>query len=172
MVEHHPSDGFSSSGDRGVSPVIGIILMVAITVILATLVGAFVLDLGQQAENDSPQASFQVSAFPAANQIELEHLGGDELRHDETRIVVESGGTTRFDAVDAGSRDVLSVGSSALITLNDSNDDRLDLTSDGTAVVTVDGGAGSFSPGDRITITLIDTETERVIFQRTLLVQD
>lgn len=172
MVEHHPSDGFLSSGDRGVSPVIGIILMVAITVILATLVGAFVLDLGQQAENESPQASFQVSAYPAADQIELEHLGGDELRHDETRVVVESGGTTRFDAVDGGSGDVLSVGTTATITLNDSNDDRLDFTSDGTDEVTVGGGADSFTPDDSITITLIDTETERVIFQRTFLVQD
>lgn len=33
--------------DRGVSPVIGVILMVAITVILAAVIAAFVLDLGQ-----------------------------------------------------------------------------------------------------------------------------
>lgn len=33
--------------ERGVSPVIGVILMVAITVILAAVIAAFVLDLGQ-----------------------------------------------------------------------------------------------------------------------------
>jgi len=38
---------FKSDDDRGVSPVIGVILMVAITVILAAVIGAFVLDLGQ-----------------------------------------------------------------------------------------------------------------------------
>lgn len=36
--------------DRGVSPVIGVILMVAITVILAAVIAAFVLDLGDQSE--------------------------------------------------------------------------------------------------------------------------
>jgi len=37
-----PEDG---SDDRGVSPVIGVILMVAITVILAAVIGTFVLNL-------------------------------------------------------------------------------------------------------------------------------
>jgi flagellin-like protein len=37
--------------DRAVSPVIGVILMVAITVILAAVIGTFVLDLGGNVEN-------------------------------------------------------------------------------------------------------------------------
>ncbi|NGM71425.1 type IV pilin [Natronolimnobius sp. AArcel1] len=37
-----------SEDERAVSPVIGVILMVAITVILAAVIAAFVLDLGQQ----------------------------------------------------------------------------------------------------------------------------
>jgi len=37
---------FARSDDRGVSPVIGVILMVAITVILAAVIGTFVLNLG------------------------------------------------------------------------------------------------------------------------------
>ncbi|QLC33082.1 type IV pilin N-terminal domain-containing protein [Halarchaeum sp. CBA1220] len=44
--------------DRGVSPVIGVILMVAITVILAAVIGTFVLGLGSQVGNNAPQASF------------------------------------------------------------------------------------------------------------------
>ncbi|MFC4248559.1 type IV pilin [Natribaculum luteum] len=41
-----------SENERAVSPVIGVILMVAITVILAAVIAAFVLDLGQgQQEN-------------------------------------------------------------------------------------------------------------------------
>ncbi|WP_327054161.1 type IV pilin N-terminal domain-containing protein [Halomicrococcus gelatinilyticus] len=38
--------------DRGVSPVIGVILMVAITVILAAVIGAFVMGMGQNVENN------------------------------------------------------------------------------------------------------------------------
>jgi flagellin-like protein len=40
------TSGLLSGEDRGVSPVIGVILMVAITVILAAVIGAFVLGLG------------------------------------------------------------------------------------------------------------------------------
>lgn len=47
----------SKSSTEGVSPVIGVILMVAITVILAAVIGVFVLDLaGGTSQN--PQASF------------------------------------------------------------------------------------------------------------------
>jgi len=44
--------------DRAVSPVIGVILMVAITVILAAVIGTFVLGLGDQVQSTTPQASF------------------------------------------------------------------------------------------------------------------
>ncbi|MFB6188413.1 MAG: type IV pilin [Halapricum sp.] len=44
--------------DDAVSPVIGVILMVAITVILAAVIASFVLGLGQSAGNNAPTASF------------------------------------------------------------------------------------------------------------------
>jgi len=52
-----PSNLFNSD-DRAVSPVIGVILMVAITVILAAVIGTFVLGLGDQLGDSAPQASF------------------------------------------------------------------------------------------------------------------
>lgn len=45
--------------DNAVSPVIGVILMVAITVILAAVIATFVLGLGDQVAETAPQASFQ-----------------------------------------------------------------------------------------------------------------
>jgi len=50
------------SDDRAVSPVIGVILMVAITVILAAVIGTFVLGLGQNVGNQPPQASFSCNS--------------------------------------------------------------------------------------------------------------
>jgi flagellin-like protein len=44
--------------DDAVSPVIGVILMVAITVILAAVIGTFVLGLGDQVQSTSPNAQF------------------------------------------------------------------------------------------------------------------
>ncbi len=45
-------------GDRGVSPVIGVILMVAITVILAAVIASFVLGLGDQTNETAPNINF------------------------------------------------------------------------------------------------------------------
>ncbi|MFB6297079.1 MAG: type IV pilin [Salinirussus sp.] len=44
--------------DDAVSPVIGVVLMVAITVILAAVMATFVLSFGEQVSGDVPQASF------------------------------------------------------------------------------------------------------------------
>ena len=46
--------------DDAVSPVIGVILMVAITVILAAVIATFVLGLGEQVSQTSPNANFGV----------------------------------------------------------------------------------------------------------------
>lgn len=48
--------------ERAVSPVIGVILMVAITVILAAVIAAFVLDLGDTTA--SAQATYDVNQDP------------------------------------------------------------------------------------------------------------
>lgn len=169
---NRPPRDLNPEDPRGVSPVIGIVLMVAVTVILAAIVGSFVLDIGQSAEEDSPQASFQVSVDPAADEIELTHMGGDELRHDETIIIVESDGRTRFDAVDGGGAEaILSVGETALITLNNSSVDSLDFDSDGTIDATTDGAADPFDPDEHVTVTLIDMPTQRIIMERSILVR-
>ena len=56
---------FVSGDDRAVSPVIGVILMVAITVILAAVIGTFVLGLG-----DSVQTNVQAGASVSANPVD------------------------------------------------------------------------------------------------------
>ena len=83
------------SDDQGVSPVIGVILMVAITVILAAIIGTFVLGLGQNTQA-APQASLAVSDASddlrddGTNQaaLSIRHDSGDGLQLDEIRIVV------------------------------------------------------------------------------------
>lgn len=82
--------------DRAVSPVIGVILMVAITVILAAVIGTFVLDLGQSTGQVAPQASIMVSDAEDAvgggseTLFLINHQGGDDLQGDSLRIVVRS----------------------------------------------------------------------------------
>jgi len=69
--------------DDAVSPVIGVILMVAITVILAAVIATFVLGLGDSLSNQAPQASFTCNDTGA-----LIHDGGDEL---DTQYVYAGG---------------------------------------------------------------------------------
>jgi len=70
--------------DRGVSPVIGVILMVAITVILAAVIGAFVLGLGDQASTTTPQASFDFDFNESGANVT--HGGGDNIDNDSVYL--------------------------------------------------------------------------------------
>lgn len=65
---------------RAVSPVIGVILMVAITVILAAVIGTFVLGLGDQVQSTSPNAQFSFDYDSGATaELDITHDGGDAV---------------------------------------------------------------------------------------------
>jgi flagellin-like protein len=63
--------------EDAVSPVIGVILMVAITVILAAVIGTFVLGLGGNV-NSAPQASWTFEQSSGI-QVDAIHEGGDQI---------------------------------------------------------------------------------------------
>ncbi|MFA1612171.1 type IV pilin [Halobellus rubicundus] len=66
--------------DSAVSPVIGVILMVAITVILAAVIGTFVLNLGQEVQQTAPQASFNFDyETQGDNNVTITHQTGDSI---------------------------------------------------------------------------------------------
>jgi flagellin-like protein len=64
--------------DSAVSPVIGVILMVAITVILAAVIGSFVLNLGGSLQDTAPQASFGFD-YDNADNVTVTHQSGDTI---------------------------------------------------------------------------------------------
>ena len=84
-----PSNLFKSD-DRAVSPVIGVILMVAITVILAAVIGTFVLGLGDSLGDSQPTAQLDVNFETAgsSNNVVIEHSGGDRIASDTLEVVV------------------------------------------------------------------------------------
>jgi len=75
--------------DDAVSPVIGVILMVAITVILAAVIASFVLGLGDQAGDAAPTVSVSCSTDTG----EMTHTGGDSLDN-STLVDMNNAGTT------------------------------------------------------------------------------
>ena len=75
--------------ERAVPPVIGVILMVAITVILAAVIAAFVLGFG--ADTDSaPQASWGASEVDSEvginTNVTFTHEGGDSVEASQLQI--------------------------------------------------------------------------------------
>jgi archaeal flagellin N-terminal-like domain len=102
--------------EDGVSPVIGVILMVAITVILAAVIATFVLGLGEQVSSTSPQATinFDYDSEAGNGAITISHEGGDTIEaqtlfvttedtdfEDPSGSVVSSSQRAAFDEFDA-----------------------------------------------------------------------
>jgi len=165
--------------DRAVSPVIGVILMVAITVILAAVIGTFVLQIGSSAGNSAPQASLSVDTNTNANTIEIEHIGGDSVDSTRTRVIIDVAGTEMsYDETGSGNQSVLPVGTTAIVELNkpsNSNNPEVINWDDQTAT----GGVrydywdtsdtiSGLDQGDQVTITIIDVESQRKIFETTV----
>jgi len=68
----------ADESERAVSPVIGVILMVAITVILAAVIGTFVLGLGDQVQQTSPNAQWDWEGT-ASSGVDITHTSGDSV---------------------------------------------------------------------------------------------
>ncbi|SFR99984.1 flagellin N-terminal-like domain-containing protein [Halomicrobium zhouii] len=84
--------------DDAVSPVIGVILMVAITVILAAVIASFVLGLGDQAQQTTPQASFSFDYTQddaGDDTLKVTHDGGDTI--EAARINATASGAIAHD---------------------------------------------------------------------------
>jgi len=141
----------SNADDRAVSPVIGVILMVAITVILAAVIGTFVLGLGDQLGDTAPQASFSddnaaANGTTSGIDVDITKTGGQDL--DPSNIVV---------SVD-GERD----GSIA------DNSSVTDTWQSGTTASLTGVGTTDYSSGGEPTVRLIHEPSGNVIYERTV----
>ena len=71
--------------DEGaVSPVIGVILMVAVTVVLAAVIGAFVLGIGDKLGEPAPNAQIDFDYNSDDGVLDVNHDGGDSITADNT----------------------------------------------------------------------------------------
>jgi flagellin-like protein len=106
--------------DSAVSPVIGVILMVAITVILAAVIGSFVLNLGGSLNDTAPQASFGFDYNDTANPstVDITHQSGDTIESE--RLNVTASGSTSLSSISSWSGTV-GAGDSATYQLGTGN---------------------------------------------------
>ncbi|WP_434803490.1 type IV pilin [Natranaeroarchaeum aerophilus] len=167
-----------SSQENAVSPVIGVILMVAITVILAAVIGAFVIGIGDD-QSTVPQASWDFSqsteefdtiddnADPSvATVVEVTHQSGSSIDHNNLEVTVN--GDEAFEIRDEatpGNADAIfddggqvSAGNSATIAASGDIDpaggsgDEVTIANDADFTIDNPTDASELSSGDTIRI--------------------
>jgi len=74
---------------QAVSPVIGVILMVAITVILAAVIAAFVFGISPAGEA-TPNVQLRATVYDASNNLTLQHMGGDPINLGQCNVTVNN----------------------------------------------------------------------------------
>lgn len=136
------------SAERGVSSVIAVVLLVAITIIVATTISAFALGLVGELEDPPPYIAESSGEFEPGNQtVQLTNIAGDSVDIEELEIIVRATGPS----LDAEARLVnLPSTSSRLLNENiEGNDDLID-QSFGSAELIVDDGVKAWSAGRTI----------------------
>jgi flagellin-like protein len=85
--------------DRAVSSVIGNILLVAVAVVLAAVLGTFALGMGEDISQTGPRATLEVSdasgdvdatTYQADEFVDIAHDGGDALQVSEITIKIRT----------------------------------------------------------------------------------
>jgi FlaG/FlaF family flagellin (archaellin) len=96
--------------------------MVAITVILAAVIGTFVLGLGDQVQSSAPNANFQFEYNTTAEEFTVTHNGGQDVDSENIEISVESASDNAAWSDGSGSSGTLSTGSSSTFDYSSSGD--------------------------------------------------
>ncbi|RXA21345.1 type IV pilin [Methanosarcina sp. MSH10X1] len=156
--------------NKAVSPVIGVILMVAITVILAAAIGSTVF--GQGTAQIAPQANIHIQAAGLSNEnvgsIKVEHLGGDpiDFANSNTKILASVNGGSSVeltpDKIVTDTTTTLSVGEvrkAELKTTETSNPKLRDNSGEDIS---------DLASGDTVNIKIIDVKTNQLICDRDL----
>ena len=139
-----------------VSPVIGVVLMVAITVILAAAIGSSVF--GQGPAKSAPQANIDIKANNITGtvaSVKLEHLGGDSIHFDDSTTIKVTASLNGAPSADINATGLGTMGVGDVNTLSLAN----------TA------GTNAFAPtipasGNTINIKIIDVKNNQLISNR------
>lgn len=159
------------SNNKAVSPVIGVVLMVAITVILAAAIGSSVF--GQGPAKSAPQANIDIIVVDS-DTIKLEHLGGDTviLNPASTQIVFARGDQSfeldmsSFGTHETGGKidtySTLDVGMTKTLNL------KVDDNTETLVALGTDMSPATMSAGEFATVKIVDVKTKQLIADKEL----
>lgn len=82
--------------DRAISPVIGVILMISLAVLIASMIGGFTLGMGDNLQANAPDAQFTFDYNANAGTIAVTHDGGQPFTAETTQslVVKQTGSAT------------------------------------------------------------------------------
>lgn len=82
--------------ERAISPVIGVILMISLAVIVASMVGGFTLGMGDNVPKQPPDAEFTFDYNVNDGTVSVTHDGGQPFTADTTQslVIKQTGSTT------------------------------------------------------------------------------
>jgi flagellin-like protein len=150
--------------DDAVSPVIGVILMVAITVILAAVIAAFVFGLGSP--EVSPQASLMTDDIKEVgdnDSIYIDHQGGDKIDLSEATLTVTQGNNiTKFSPM-SDSEEFFEAGDLLIVNVSDSNNCTINLNTEQKTSIDSDEGFAIDHDGDDVEISVSHTPSGQLI---------
>lgn len=84
--------------EDAVSPVIGVMLMLVVTIIIAAVITGFATDLSKDTDK-TPMVLFDVQYNNDKGIIELKHKGGDAVRIQDIELILEQSGLTANNGI-------------------------------------------------------------------------
>lgn len=84
--------------EDAVSPVIGVMLMLVVTIIIAAVITGFATDLSKDTDK-TPMVLFDVQYNNDKGIIELKHKGGDAIRIQDIELILEQSGLTANNGI-------------------------------------------------------------------------
>lgn len=112
-------------------------LLITITVILAAVIGSFVLNLGGSLQQGAPQASFDFEYNTVGPNVAVTHTTGDTIDEGSVEIVNSAGGSTDWpvpiSAGNMGVHDYSSSGDMVHVTWESENGENSATLSQSTA---------------------------------------
>ena len=153
-----------SKDEEAVSPVIGVILMVAITVILAAVIAAFVFGMSGSLSQSPPNVS--IGARSSGTDLIVTHNGGDVLLGTEWKIsVVPQGTSPMYITSDDG--DTFEVGQQmSFPTYPTAADPAYNFTAASWEFTTSTGG--DFAAGNRYDVVVIHIPSKSKVLDTTI----
>jgi flagellin-like protein len=174
-----------SDSRRGVSSVVGVILVVALVVILAGVVGTYGLGFVEDLRDPAPNVAESEGKLVAEGDkqiIALTHVAGDSVEAEEMEIVVDVDGTSctetsrlvnlpsdgNLDPNNIDGPDIFDDQELAGAIEDGSPDDDGVWSAGDTIEVRIVSGECGLSTGDRVTVRIVHWPTNSIVVETTL----